>query len=392
MLRLNTHQDSHPDLVSISSRDIAKFILQNPRLRNLSLRLAERSSEGAVSNLHWETLDHALEHVSRSDFQLESLALEGNSHFSKGAWTAWRTNFGWTSLRSLSIANITLAQQMTSHLSGQLPALQTLKLSVFDESDSADLIRISDDTDKFKSASASIKAFISTLHLTGLSLHGFNPDILDHSIESSSVTLRKLRLHVCDSDPSLLFGTEPRENLRSTCKALEWLGLNVTPLSLLGASHISDKPIKIEYIPRGNASAGKVGSHYDPIIADTYLLDTLATILPLRHIRLFIHWPYDDETLPMSNTQAISIFAYLRSHKRGNALESLVICGHEWGTSGVWIIWDLGPWMATLESCKNGQWYEEVWNTEERKLCERRERHVVGPASIKDYFGVPEGW
>lgn len=102
------------------------------------------------------------------------------------------------------------------------------------------------------------------------------------------------------------------------------------------------------------------------------VLDDIANITSLHHVRLFVHRDRADPW-SLSNADAMATFSRLRSGKRGNSLESMIICAKRSGNAGLWIIWELGPRMATLEYRQDGEFVRELWNTDDNLVQERKE-------------------
>jgi hypothetical protein len=68
-----------------SSKDIARIISQNPRLKHLHIRLVGWEPNDSGHDLGVVEKEHALENIGEHVHKLESLALEGELHFTHSA-------------------------------------------------------------------------------------------------------------------------------------------------------------------------------------------------------------------------------------------------------------------------------------------------------------------
>lgn len=146
------------------SKGVAEIVRQNPRTKALHLCL-EKSRDPFVHESYQEVRDHALEQIGRTVPQLDALTLEGDFLVNEVVWKTWNTTFERNQLRSLSIVNMPLIEAVISRLPGHLPALRKLKLSAYESLDCFPHGDFCKDAD-------SIKAFLSGLNLTHLSLLG----------------------------------------------------------------------------------------------------------------------------------------------------------------------------------------------------------------------------
>lgn len=156
---------ANEELGSNPFQDIVKIVSKNTRLKHLHLSIKKkRDFSLSLPPIFTEMRDHALGILGRTIPDLESLVLEGDLHFTDKALKIWTKPL--SQLQSLQIMGVPLVLEITGSLQGQMSALQTLKLSAFQ--DVQDYIT-------FHGDSVSLKAFLSTLVLTDLSLLGFPP-------------------------------------------------------------------------------------------------------------------------------------------------------------------------------------------------------------------------
>ena len=423
------------------SESIGKIIRNNLGLKSLQISLQRKLP--FIHELHGDTKEHGLEQIGGSVSCLEHLGLEGDLHFTEDAWTRWSTNFNWNGLRSLAIANLSLIVEVAQHLEGRLPMLRSLKLFAYKDSHSKAARIIKDDL-------MLIKAFVSDHNLTQLSLSGFPPAVLFSALQSSGTTMRKLRFHLRENDIGLLLFTGPSYQrfllsvehlsvLQRTCPKLERLGIDVSRSQLAEQgenpaivvqrhsdntrnspqpNHPSSVSSQHENVSASVAPAAfsphvLTGTGFAPVpvpspiasfpplqllptshgpLVSSPLLDILASIRPLLHIRLFIRRDHVS-VWTLSNPEAISIFRYLRVRKRGYSLHSLIICGEQRGWPEVWIIRELGQMMATLEYHPNDhtdEYVKEMWDTEAMALQSHKVMIRTWIPHLE--WGISEGW
>ena len=177
--RMNYGYFSHDYFGKNVSKGVAEIVRQNPRTKALHLCL-QKSLHTSFHGSYQEVRDHALEQIGRTVPELDALSLESDFLVSDVAWSH---------LQSLSIANMPLIETVISQLTGHLPALRKLKLSAYE---SLDCFPHRD----FHEGVVPIKAFLSGLNLTHLSLLGFHPDVLLAAVSSASPILQNIRFHI----------------------------------------------------------------------------------------------------------------------------------------------------------------------------------------------------
>ena len=87
----------------------------------------------------------------------------------------------------------------------------------------------------------------------------------------------------------------------------------------------------------------------------------------------------------------MATFCRLRSSQPGNNLESMIICANKSSDAGLWIMWELGPRMATLEYRHDREFVRELWNTDDNVVQETEEGWYDELKSQPEW-GVAEGW
>ena len=269
-------------------------------------------------------------------------------------------------------------------------ALQMLKLSAYNH--------LTNRT-SFRGDVLSLKAFLSTLTLTELSLLGFPPDILLHAIQSSGLSLYHLGFHIREDPmelgircgPSLsplLLSTAQLKTIKSTCPALQSLTFDVTKSSLLIPENPSRNSPPLLLPPTAIASSLKPLSE-----TDHSLLLTLATTPALQHIRLFLHIDPTGRTHhndPLLTTaDVLAIYAYLRSFKRGSPLKNLLICAQE-----RFEMWESGPErVVTVERCNGmNRRTREAWDINDNVMRGREERREDQWYTSRPVWGATEVW
>ncbi|MCJ1436516.1 hypothetical protein MMC27_005895 [Xylographa pallens] len=357
-----------------------QLVSQNPALRDLHLVMAEPILHMVEGDPPERT--YALERIGLSLRQLQSLSLEGDLHFTDKAWITWTSSLNWKQLRSLTIAKLSLIEDFASRCTGDLPSLHTLKLSAYSPRNewlNTDFVPLT----------KSISKFLGSLQLNCLSLEGFHPSIL---LDALKPTLRYVRFHVRESEVRLANGshvstlrltTKHIDTLRSACPSLYWLGLDAEDDKWC----YLDEPITVSAMPASPMTSSAPATYrsspsYKPPYGQTVLLtmlDMLATIRSLCHIRLFF---YNEPVC-----KAMLIFTYLRTRKQGFPLRSLVIRTQ----SCVWIVWELGSEKATLEYHQYATNYREIWDTVNMSVLTKET--ISGEAWIEHrLWGCAEGW
>lgn len=439
---------SHESFEYSVSTGVADIIHQNPCMKALRLCLQTNNNSRSNHESYREVREHALEEIGRTVTQLDSLTLEGDLLFNEVAWKTWNATCIWSHLRCLSITKISLIETIMARLKGRLPALRRLKLSAYEE-----LQCFPHST--FHEGADLMKAFLSSLKLTHLSMLGFQPDILLSNLEPAGSTLQNIRFHIRENPTDLTIVRGPKFStlllstahvivLKSKCTNIRSIGLDVPRSSLKGAGGDSapsvpqhpvgsgttgfranlsacpqgfpdptewltkaSRPNLVSSIPAPYGDAAFVSSRANPMLTSSFwrqsliperdmpatavsVLDTLATISSLRHIRLFIHHDANDPW-NLSNADAIATFQHLRSRKRGCALESLIICGTERGDGRLWIMWESGPQMATLEYHRGQELLRELWNTEDG-IVQERETRDWDEWRAQPEWALAEGW
>lgn len=345
---------------------------------------------------------------------------------------------------------MSLIETVIGRLKGHLPALRRLKLSAYGKSDCFP-------HNDFYEGADSMKAFLSGLNLTHLSMLGFHPDVLLSNMEPVGSMLQNIRFHIRENPTdliivrgptfsTLLLSAERIALLKNRCTNIRWIGFDVPRSSLKGAddepaSSVPQRPVgsghvgfranlslaacprkfpdPTEWLTQASRSslvssvqppygdAAFVSSRANPMLQSSFwrqpfisqhevpatavsVLDTLASIPSLRHIRLFVHHDHNDPW-NLSNADAIATFKYLRSRKRGCALESLIICGAERCDARLWTMWELGPQMATLEYHRDWEFLRELWNTEDG-IVQEREKIDWDEWRAQPEWGLAEGW
>lgn len=230
---------SHESFEDNISTGVAEIIHQNPRMKALHLCLQNGRSAPFIHESYQEVRELALEEIGRTVPQLDSLALEGDLLFNEVAWKTWNTTCGWSHLRSLSITNMSLIETVIGRLKGHLPALRRLKLSAYGKSDCFP-------HNEFYEGADSMKAFLSGLNLTHLSMLGFHPDVLLSNMEPVGSLLQNIRFHIRENPTdliivrgptfsTLLLSAERIALLKNRCTNIRWIGFDVPRSSLKGA-------------------------------------------------------------------------------------------------------------------------------------------------------------
>ncbi len=441
---------SHKSFEDNISIGVAEVIRQNPRMKALRLCLEKGISAAFIHESYQEVREHALEEIGRTVPQLDSLTLEGDLLFNEVAWKTWNTTCGWGHLRSLSITNMSLIETVIGRLKGHFPALRRLKLSAYERFNCFP-------HNNFHEGADSMKAFLSGLNLTHLSMLGFHPDVLLSNMEPVGSMLQNIRFHVREKPSDLIVVRGPTFStlllsaahiavLRSRCTNIRWIGFDAPRSSLQGAdgdstSSVPQRPVGsgpvgfranlscaafpqqfpdptewftqasrpnlVSSVPPPYGDAAFLSSRANPMLTSSSwrqplipehdtptmavsVLDTLAAIPSLRHIRLFAHHDRIDPW-SLSNAEAIATFKRLRSRKCGCALESLIICGAERGDAGLWIMWELGPQMATLECHRGQEILRELWNTEDG-IVQEREKRDWDEWRVQPEWGLAQEW
>lgn len=360
---------ANEELGSNPFQGIVKLVSTNTRLKHLHLRLREDSLSS--SPIYREMRDHALEILGPVLPDLESLVLEGDLHFTDKALKTWTKPLN--QLQSLQIRGLPLVEQITRSLQGQMPALQTLKLSAFPNQQ---------DYTTFHGDPTYLKAFLSTLVLTDLSLQGFPPDILWHALQSSGPTLRHLCFYSDDATgldtragppllPTMLLSTEYLRTLISTCPALQRIILDVTNSSILTA----EKPSQESPPSASNLQPSPIATSSSPLTrANGSLLLPLASMPALQHIHFFVlndlvqlFDPY------LTTADAVAVYAYLRNHKRGCPLKTLLICVD----GRFYELWESAPEGVVMLEYRDSTGYlvREVWDLSGGVMRGREEKH-----------------
>lgn len=372
MNRIYAH--GKPMLESFSSnpsQDVAKIISNNPRLRRLHISLQQASGLDGHA-MFSETKDRALEIIGRDILELQSVALEGDLRFTGKALETWTHNL--YRLQSLFIIGVPLIEEMTSCLQDQLPMLQVLTLSTFKDNQTRTT---------FQTNSASIKAFLSTLKLTHLSLLGFQPDVLLHAIQSSAASLRSLRLHIREgamdlrmrAGPSLstlLLSAEHLKRIASTCPSLECITIDVFRSSLLVAEEACHDTSSSNILEPSAAAASTALD--SSIFTDFSILAALLAMRTLRTIRLFVSTSHlQPNTSSLTTADVMATYAHVRKNKCGHSPQNLVICTEMQGGCERWDVWELGPQMATVKYLRGSTWVREVWDMQDKSVKAREE-------------------
>ena len=369
-------------------QDILTIISTNTRLKHLHLSL-ERGYGVSIPPVYSEMEKYALEVLGPTIPDLKSLVLEGDLHFTDKALQTWTKPFN--KLRSLYIMGVPLIEEMTKSLQGQMSALQTLKLSAFkDVQEKA----------TFQGDTESVKAFLSTLTLSSLSLFGFHPDILLHAIRSRGPSLIHLCFHIREdamallmrSGPplsTLLLSTAHLETINRTCHALQSLTLDVTRSSLLTAGRAPRESPSPDLQPSPIAASATPTSP-----ADHSLLLALATMPTLQHIRLFLHNDpvgfLQQNNPPLIATDVLVTYAHLRRHKRVRPLKSLLVCAGQQSLE----VWESGPERVVTVECRDGRnrRVREAWDVDGWVMRRREEAIEEQEYTSRPVWGVTEGW
>lgn len=446
----NRRGRSHESFEDDISTGVAEIIHQNPRMKALHLCLQTGSNAPFIHESYREVREHALEEIGRTVPQLDSLTLEGDLIFNEIAWKTWNTTFGWSHLRSLSITNMSLIETIIGRLKGHLPALRRLKLSAYERRNCFPL----NDFHEGAASMKGFLSGLSLTHLSMLGFHPnvllSNMEPVGSTLQNIRFHVREhptdLRIVRGPTFPTLLLSAAHIAVLKSRCTNMRLIGLDVPRSSLEGAdgdsaSSVPQRPVGsapvgfranlslaacpqrfpdamgwltqasrpnlVSSVPPPYGDAALVSSRANPMLTSSFwrqplapdhdmpttavsVLDTLATIPSLRHIRLFVHHDRNDPW-SLSNADAITTFKHLRSRKRGCSLESLVICGAERGDARLWIMWELGPQMATLEYHRDQEFLRELWNTEDG-VVQEREKRDWDEWRVQPEWGLAEGW
>ena len=373
---------ANEELGSTPFQDILMIISTNTMLEHLHLSL--QRGFGVIPPVYSEMEKYALEVLGPTIPDIKSVVFEGDLHFTDKALEIWTKPFN--KLQSLCIMGVPLIEEMTKSLQGQMPALQTLKLSAFKD--------VHERT-TFQGDTGSVKAFLSTLTLSSLSLFGFPPDILLHAIRSSGPSLIHLCFHIREDAMELLMRSRPPlstlllstahlETMNCTCPALQSLTLDVTRSSLLTAGRAPGE------FPSPDVWLSPIAASTTPTSpADHSLLFALANMPTLQHIRLFLHNDPFDRT-PLIAADVLATYAHLRSYKCARPLKSLLVCD----APGSFEVWESGPErMVTVECCDgSNRRVREAWDIDQWVMRGRKEAVQEREYTLRPVWGVTEGW
>lgn len=379
---------ANEELGSNPFQNILTIISTNTRLKHLHLSL-QRGYGVSIPPVYSEMEKYALEVLGPTVPDLKSVVLEGDLHFTDKALKTWTKPFN--KLRSLYIMGVPLIEEMTKSLQGQMPALQTLKLSAFHDLQ---------ERTTFQGDTGSVKAFLSTLTLSSLSLFGFPPDILLHAIHFSGLSLIHLCFHIREDAmalrmrrgpplSTLLLSTAHLETINSTCPALQSLTLDVTRSSLLTARRHPRESPSPDLQPSIIAVSATPTSP-----ADHSLLFALATMPTLQHIRFFLHIDPVDRTQqnspPLTAADVLATYAHLRSHKCARPLKTLLVCAAQESFE----VWDSGPDRVVTVECCDGRnrRVRDAWDVDEWVMRGREEAIQERGYTSRRVWGATEGW
>ena len=343
-------EEMYKSFDGVPSQDIAKILRQNPRLKDLSLCLDATNHAGQDHDLLSTEREHALENIGESLPPLRSLTLKGKFQFTPSARATWN-NFDWGRLRNLSVLTESLAQDISTYYRGQCSSLRSLRLEA---PDITTQVMPAIMPNRFET---DISPLISSLALKELSLHGYHPSNLD-GLERNGSKLRRLAFHIRENANSwimpgprirtsakfvdLLLTPEGLGDIERNCPSLEWLAIDISPFHLEQHTSSGGLPDPLFGFAASTIEAAKknilaASPHQGFQVAQILIVQfnmqdqdlhpvfpALAKFRSLRHLRLYMHrvailqWPG-------RLVDAINTFLWLRKHKQGVPLESLVI-------------------------------------------------------------------
>ncbi|KAF2650764.1 hypothetical protein K491DRAFT_782397 [Lophiostoma macrostomum CBS 122681] len=370
-----------------SSGDVAHIISRNPGFKDLQLRLRGPVWGSEEHELLSSEVEYAMEHIGAIVKPLRSLALDGIFAFTPKALSVWEGH--WLQLQSLSLLTEDLARTATAHFIGRFPALRNLRI----RADRRPLGRSSPFL-------LDMLPFLASLKLSELSLTGVHPSNLGFLAEGG-FNLQRLSFHICEGpnhwvpgrgdkiqppSPSrftdILLSPERVSEIGAACPSLDWFALDVQPF------HIGEEAITSElHTPMSGYSASSLRDYEQKISLETSLFSQyaarnilerfviqevgpdpifteLARFCSLRHLRLYIH---DVHLMPwhFGLGSAIRTFLWLRKHKEGVPLESLVIFNpirENKPMKGIedspWVVYEMGEGKVHAEGRKTSAIYE----------------------------------
>lgn len=432
------------------SQEIAEIIRQNRHLKSLHLCLRATPDPAPAHDHLLDEKENALDHIGKAVKELECLTLEGDLQFSQDAWTTWTNNFAWNKLRSLSLLGMPLISSVAAHLEGQLSGLHKLSLSSYRQI-SMTLNHPISVCDRplelffltLNLTHLSFQGFHPDILVPALKTTGPTVRYLRFHIRGGPMYHQ---LFGQISYSTLLLSAAHIRMLQASCPALEWIGLDILRASLAdgsqdtsttasssavcscsdlhrGSRHDVSGPQSSNADPRSDVVNQQVVSPTPPAPSghglippegeassvtsregqglpfksflasetDWSMIDALANIHSLRHVRFCLD---RDQMHAWSLTMAdvLATFARLRARKRGVPLESLVVRGFLHGRgSGLWIAWELGPRMATVEYRGYQKRLKEVWNTEDLVVLTHDE---MDPSNWPEHpdWAISDGW
>ena len=372
------------------SAGLAQIISANQKLKHLHLgapQIHRSNAQPKYSELQEQALELLGAKVSCLP-SLTSLALMGELNFNDGAWRSWNPIFH--SLRSLCISGVSLIHQIADRLQGELEHLQTLKLHI-PRGDLQERNCILEP--------GTVRAFLSGRKLTHLSILGLRPHRLPEVVQKYGENLRTLHCHMIEYvlyrtfRPITMLSTANVQALQVACPRLEYLTIDFTESDL--------PPIEELIFPSKSGCAPAVTGltrERDTAAAaatDSRFLCTLATMLRLQHLRLFVH-PIHHESYPVqliSKEVVIATYACLQRHKLGLPIAKLEV--YQVGAHP-WLVQELGSRRMVImyyEERKTRdmtQFWEvrEVWDLESRIMRTREEIRK----ELQPVHGAGEAW
>lgn len=338
----------HPER-AVDWYEVAKILGGNPGLRDLYVRVLR---DRDYRDLNDRSSDRSLETIGSSAKALYSLTLEGT-------FTLGRVSLTWISslpqLRSLSLVGLKLTLGMAKCLHGQLPALRILKLAeAYQQS------RISPLNTK---QTSTLGAFLSTLRLGYLSIRGFEPGIVLRNVRYSGSSLYSLRLHVpqrfTSEEAMPMFTVQQVREIASACPNLECLTFDVSHTDLLSwARAQTEEPSEV--MP--DRWMDDISTFRDSPPTDSPIFSALLTMSALKHIRCFVQFgmnpaeKYEDIQRDFCISEVVATYLYLRKHKRGCELQTLVICRRKNGPYQRWDISEIGVERVVVTAHRNWTW------------------------------------
>ncbi|KAF2732616.1 hypothetical protein EJ04DRAFT_578258 [Polyplosphaeria fusca] len=358
------------------SKQIAKILDENPRLKDLSLLLDGNNGAGQIHDLAALEREHALINIAKSVPVLRSFEFQGDFDFSDAAWLGLERANVWKNLRQLHVFTHALVRGCVRHLPGHVPVLRSLRL------DDIERRHRPPSMDRYQ---FDLSPLLSVSELINLSIVGYHPDNLS-TLSHAGSSLERLLFHVREfpnlwalgnraypvTFEQVLLSAERLTAIGSACPKLDWLALDVSPFHFKEGTTNNKTPPPVAGHPpflieeakkRLGAAAGSLNimnysmSHTPPVFL------ALLGLQSLRHLRLYLHmiWPLP---LHFDLPSSMRTFRWLRAHKQGIPLESLVVHAVPRRRAApqmqIWVVQEVGEGkLYTTEGRENTLWEED---------------------------------